>query len=63
MNFVRTALLGATAAVLATGTQGCRESARLPLSAGIGPHPELRTYRCPRCSHVDTIEDAADKGR
>lgn len=29
----------------------------------LGPHPELRTYRCPRCSHVDTIEDAADKGR
>jgi glucose/arabinose dehydrogenase len=44
---------------LAAGVMACRESARLPVSAGIGPHPELPP---PVKSLIPTIKVAQAKG-
>ena len=50
---------GALALAMASGALACGESARLPLSAGIGPHPELPP---PVKSLIPTIKVAEAKG-
>jgi len=59
MSLVQMVSRATLAATLAAATLGCGESARLPLSAGIGPHPELPP---PVKSLIPTIKVAEARG-